>query len=602
MKDWVRKNFKNRVHAESLTTKDIGKKVFLCGWAFRFRDQGGVIFIDLRDRSGIVQIVARKEALGESFHLAEKIRSEFVIAVEGELVARDKEAVNPKMKTGEVEIILSSLEILNTSKTPPFSLDEYDASGEEVRLKYRYLDMRTNELKDRMIMRHKLIFAIRNYLNKKEFLEIETPILNKSTPEGARDFLVPSRLNAGEFYALPQSPQIFKQILMIGGMEKYFQIVKCFRDEDLRADRQPEFTQLDMEYAFVDEEEIQASIEDMMKEVFSEVFQKNITTPFPRMVYKQAIEEYGSDKPDLRFGMKLVNVSEIVKDCDFQVFTGALQSGGIVKAICVPGGAQISRKEIDELTQWLGRDYRSKGLAYMKHGANGLESTITKRFSEEALTKLAKAMNSKEGDMLFFGADKPSIVHNSLGALRLKLADKYETPNPDELNFSWIVDFPMFEKDEETNSWISLHHPFTSPKSEDMPLLDDLMDASKNFQGEVRAKAYDLVLNGNEIGGGSIRIFDESLQTKVFQILGIDAESAKEKFGFLLDALSFGAPPHGGIAFGIDRILMILTKADSIRDVIAFPKTQKGTCMMSGCPTPVGADQLEELKLRAIKL
>ncbi|MCG9876774.1 MAG: aspartate--tRNA ligase [Leptospiraceae bacterium] len=601
MKDWVKTNFKNRVAAESLSKDKIGKKVFLCGWAFRFRDQGGVIFIDLRDRSGIVQIVARKESLGEDFHLAEKIRSEFVIAIEGELVARAPEAINPKMKTGDVEIILSSMEILNHSKTPPFSLDEYDASGEEVRLKYRYLDMRTNELKDRMVLRHKFIYAIREYLNQEEFLEIETPILNKSTPEGARDFLVPSRMNAGEFYALPQSPQIFKQILMVGGMERYFQVVKCFRDEDLRADRQPEFTQLDMEYSFVDEEEIQASIESMFTHVFAKVFNKKISAPFPRMTYKQAMEEYGSDKPDLRFGMKLVNVSEEVKSCDFQVFTQALQSGGIVKAIVVPGGANISRKEIEDLTSWLGRDFRSKGLAYMKHAANGLESAITKRFKAEELQAIAQKVGSKEGDMVFFGADSAKIVHASLGALRLRLAEKYDTPNPDELNFSWVVDFPMFEKDDDSNQWIALHHPFTSPKNDDLSLIDTLLDGS-NPEGIIRAKAYDLVLNGNEIGGGSIRIHDERIQSKVFKILGIQEDDAKEKFGFLLDALAYGAPPHGGIAFGIDRIMMILSHAQSIRDVIAFPKTQKGTCMMSGCPTPVGREQLEELKLRAITI
>jgi aspartyl-tRNA synthetase len=601
LKDWVKANLKNRIPAESLGKDKIGKKVFLCGWAFRFRDQGGVIFIDLRDRSGIVQLVARKESLGDDFHLAEKIRSEYVIAIQGDLVARSADAINPKMKTGEVEIILTSLEILNQSKTPPFSLDEFDSSGEEVRLKYRYLDMRTDELKDRLILRHKFIFAVREYLNQENFLEIETPVLNKSTPEGARDFLVPSRLNAGEFYALPQSPQIFKQILMIGGMEKYFQIVKCFRDEDLRADRQPEFTQLDMEYSFVDEEEIQNSIESMFVHVFEKVFNKKIQTSFLKMTYKQAMEEYGSDKPDLRFGMKLVDVGDIVKNCDFQVFTAALNTGGIVKAIAVPGGAVISRKEIEDLTGWLGRDFRSKGLAYMKHGANGLESAITKRFKDSELKAIAEKVGSKEGDMVFFGADSAKIVHASLGALRLRLSEKYDTPNSDELNFSWIVDFPMFEKEGDSKEWIALHHPFTSPKNEDIKIIDSLLDGSTP-ESIIRAKAYDLVLNGNEIGGGSIRIHDEKTQSKVFQILGIQEEDAREKFGFLLDALAFGAPPHGGIAFGVDRIMMILSKAQSIRDVIAFPKTQKGTCMMSGCPTPVGKDQLEELKLRTISI
>lgn len=600
MKTWITENFKNRVPADSLDKTQIGKKVFLCGWAFRFRDQGGVIFIDLRDRSGIVQIVARKESLGDRFAVAEKIRSEFVIAVEGELIARDPAAVNPKMKTGEVEVLLSNLEILNPSKTPPFSLDEFDASGEEVRLKFRYMDMRTEELKSRMILRHKFLFAIRNYLDKHSFLEIETPILNKSTPEGARDFLVPSRLNSGEFYALPQSPQIFKQILMVGGMERYFQVVKCFRDEDLRADRQPEFTQLDMEYSFVDEADIRSSIEGMFVEVFENIFHKKLPAEFPQMTYQDAMENYGSDKPDLRFGMKLVDVSDLVKNSDFQVFTQAIQSGGVVKAIRVPGGANISRKEIEDLTAWLGRDFRSKGLAYMKHGPNGLESAITKRFTEAELSDLAARMETKEGDMLFFGADQKKVVHASLGALRLRLSEKYDTPDPNELNFVWIVDFPMFEKDDAGN-WISLHHPFTSPKSEDLPILDKILAGDKSDL-VIRAKAYDLVLNGNEIGGGSVRIADESLQSKVFRILGISETEAKEKFGFLLDALSYGAPPHGGIAFGIDRIMMIMTGAESIRDVIAFPKTQKGTCMMSGCPSPVDKSQLEELRLRLVSV
>ncbi|MBE7413451.1 MAG: aspartate--tRNA ligase [Leptospiraceae bacterium] len=600
MSDWAKKNYKNRKWAGELTEKNVGEEICVYGWAFRLRDQGGVIFIDLRDRSGIIQVVARKEIIGEEFAKVDHIRSEFVIGIKGKLQKRDKESINPKIPTGTIEIIIEELEVLNSAKTPPFSLDEFDDTGEEVRLKYRYLEFRKNELKERMILRHKFIFAIRKFLNEKGFLEIETPILNKSTPEGARDFLVPSRLNPGSFYALPQSPQIFKQILMVGGMDRYFQVVKCFRDEDLRADRQPEFTQLDMEFSFVDEEDILREIEVMISHVFSEVFGIKLNSPFPRMSYDEAMNSYGSDKPDLRFGMKLHNVSDIVKNSDFQVFTQAVQAGGMVKAICVKGGSVISRKEIEDLTSWLNKDFKVKGLAYMKHTPSGLESTITKRFTKEELEGISKAVDSKEGDMVFFVADKTDIVHAGLGALRLKLSEKFETPRDDEINLTWVLNFPMFELDEK-GALGAIHHPFTSP-TEDCISYFDSMEKLKENLSKLKSKAYDLVLNGTEIGGGSIRIHDKSIQEKVFRALGIDEEEATERFGFLLEALQFGAPPHGGIAFGIDRILMLLSGGKSIRDVIAFPKTQKGLCLMSECPTPVDDKQLSELKIRTIKV
>ncbi len=601
MDTWYKSAYKLRTYAKELLNLEPNTEVFLYGWTFRFRDQGGVIFIDLRDRTEIIQVVARREILGESFSKAEQVRSEYVLAIQGKLQNREPEAINPKLTLGHLEVIIEKLEILNTSKTPPFQLDEFDEAGEEIRLKYRYLEMRKEELKQRLIQRHKMTFNIRKYLNEKNFLEIETPILNKSTPEGARDFLVPSRLNLGTFYALPQSPQIFKQILMIGGMERYFQIVKCFRDEDLRADRQPEFTQLDMEFSFVEEEDVMREVEDLVRFVFHETFGVSLPNPFPRITYAEAMESYGSDKPDLRFGMKLHNISDIVKNTEFQVFRSAVESGGVVKAICVKGGGVISRKEIEELTSWLNKDYKAKGLAYMKHGVNGLESTITKRFTNIELEAISKLVGSKEGDMIFFGADTSSIVNASLGALRLRLSQKFEKPQENVYNILWVVDFPMFELDPLTKALSPMHHPFSSPKEEDI-LETDSIETMKQKAIQMRSKAYDLVLNGNEIGGGSIRIHNPTIQEKIFELLGISKEEANAKFGFLLEALQYGAPPHGGIALGIDRILMLMTNGKSIRDVIAFPKTQKGQCLMSGCPSSVEPKQLEELHIRTVNI
>ncbi|MCB1177633.1 MAG: aspartate--tRNA ligase [Leptospiraceae bacterium] len=602
MENWIKENFKNRIFANDLLNKKTGEEVFLCGWAFRFRDQGGVIFIDLRDRSGIIQVVARKEVIGEDFSKAEHVRSEYVLAIKGTLQLRDEVSINPKIPLGKIEVIINQIEVFNSSKTPPFQLDEFDESGEEIRLKHRYLDMRKDDLKNKLIKRHQFIYAIRKYLNDNQFLEVETPILNKSTPEGARDFLVPSRLNQGTFYALPQSPQIFKQLLMVGGLERYFQVVKCFRDEDLRADRQPEFTQLDMEFSFVDQEDILAEMEKMMVTVFKESFNVTLKAPFQRITYDEAMNSYGTDKPDLRFGIKLYDVSEIIKNCDFQVFSGAVKSGGVVKAIAVPGGAsKISRKDIEELTAWLSRDYKAKGLAYMKHGPNGLESTITKRFTEEELKQIAETVGSKEGDMVFFGADRTSIVNASLGALRLKMGHSFATPSDDDYHISWVVDFPMFEKDAATGEIAAIHHPFTAPMDGVIGESDNI-DEIKSKVLNLKSKAYDLVLNGNEIGGGSIRIHNQKIQSKIFELLGISKEDAQHKFGFLLDALQYGAPPHGGIAFGVDRILMLMTGSKSIRDVIAFPKTQKGQCLMSECPTPVDGKQLEDLQIRMVNI
>ncbi len=595
VKDWIHQVFSKRQPCAE--PGDAGHKVHLCGWAFRYRDQGGLIFVDLRDRSGIVQVVFDRSSMGDAFEAATHIRAETVIALEGKVRKRAPEAVNPKIATGQVEVVAEKFQILNTSKPLPFQLDEFTEAGEEHRLKYRYLDIRREEMRDTLITRSRLNQAIRQYLEKDGFVEVETPILIKSTPEGARDFLVPARLSPGRFYALPQSPQLFKQILMVGGLEKYFQIVKCFRDEDLRADRQPEFTQLDMEYSFFDEDMIVESLEGLWSHVLKKVFGVKVKTPFPSITYKEAVENYGTDRPDLRFDMKLVDIADIAKRSSFQVLAKAADAGGRVKAICVPGGAVLSRKDIDDLTAWVGQDFGAKGLAWMKHEADGLKSAVSKFFTPELLDELSKRLKTKQGDIVFFAGDRTHIVHNTLGNLRLRLAKQLNLIPEDEWNFVWVRDFPLFERDPDSGQLNSVHHPFTAPRPEHLEILRDHARFQKEGD-QILSRAYDLVLNGTELGGGSIRIHDKDTQSLVFKALGLTEEDARLKFGFLLEALEYGAPPHGGVAFGVDRVLMLLLKKQSIRDVIAFPKTQRASDLMTGAPSKVTPEQLAELKLR----
>ncbi|MFN3604567.1 MAG: aspartate--tRNA ligase [Leptonema sp. (in: bacteria)] len=593
--------YKNRIFIDQLNIEKENKEVCLVGWVYRYRDQGGVIFVDLRDRYDIVQIVFEESYFKENYAKVSAIRNEYVLAVKGIVKKRSKETINPKLKTGQIEVYVNEFIILNTSKPLPFRLDEYSYVGEEIRLKYRYLDLRREEMQRSIITRSKLNQAIRKFLEKESFLEIETPILNKSTPEGARDFLVPSRLSPGKFYALPQSPQVFKQILMTSGFERYYQIVKCFRDEDLRSDRQPEFTQLDLEMSFVNEDIIMNLMENLWRTVIKEIFDVQLPNPFPRISYKEAMEFYGTDRPDLRFDMKLIDIADLAVKSDFQVFKNAIQKGGRVKALCVPGGGILSRKEIDELTEWVKKDYKAQGLAWIKYEQDGLKSAISKFFSEDLLKQLANRCNAKVGDIIFFGADKEEIVNDTLGNLRLHLAKKFNLIQEDQYACCWVVDFPLFERNPETNELESVHHPFTSPVEEDLEiLLNDELFKEKGEQ--IRSRAYDMVINGSEVGGGSIRIHREDLQLLVFKKLGIQEKEAREKFGFLLEALSFGTPPHGGIAFGIDRMLTIFLKKESIRDVIAFPKTQKGVCLMSETPSEVDLKQLQELKIKILKV
>ena len=570
----------------------IGDEISVCGWVHRRRDHGGVIFVDLRDREGLLQVVFDPDR-PEIFAEAERIRSEYVLAVKGLVRERPEGTINPNMPTGRVEVLAHELVTLNDSETPPFHHDEH--ANEELRLKFRYLDLRREEMLGNLRLRHAVTRSMRNYLDKNGFVDVETPMLTRATPEGARDYIVPSRTHPGKFFALPQSPQIFKQLLMMSGLDRYYQIVRCFRDEDLRADRQPEFTQLDIEMSFVDEDAVTGAMEDLVRTVFSDVMDVELPSPFPRMSYAEAMQRFGSDKPDLRIDLELVEVADLMQSVEFKVFAGpAADPEGRVAALCVPGGSELSRKEIDDYTDFVGR-YGAKGLAYIKvndvsAGRDGLQSPILKFLPDDAVEGIMSRTGAKDGDLIFFGADKARVVNDALGALRVKIGEDKglvaEGWQP-----LWVVDFPMFEKDPHTKRWTSLHHPFTAPATDDP-------EAVKAEPGTVLSRAYDMVLNGSEIGGGSIRIHDQSMQSAVFDLLGISDEEAEEKFGFLLRALQYGCPPHGGIAFGLDRMVMLMAGADSIRDVIAFPKTQTASCPLTNAPGEVSAEQLKETGIR----
>ncbi len=577
-----------RTNCGEVTTQLIGKKVTLTGWVHRRRDHGGVIFIDLRDRSGLVQIVFNPDEAKDIFADAERLRSEYVIKVKGEVRQRPEGATNPNLPTGEVEVYITELTLLNSAQTPPFAIADYREVDESLRLKYRYLDLRRPEMQANIIFRHQVVKAVRDYLDNQGFLEIETPFLTRSTPEGARDYLVPSRIHQGSFYALPQSPQLFKQLLMVAGYEKYFQVVKCFRDEDLRADRQPEFTQIDIELSFVEPSDIQDLTEGMIAYVYQRVLGHQLVTPFPRLTWTEAMNRFGSDRPDLRFGLELQDFTDLVKSCGFKVFAAVAQSGGQVKGLNVKGGSSISRREIDSLTEFVGQ-FGAKGLAWMFIEQDEVRSPIAKFFSSEELEQIKAQAQAEPGDLLLFVAAKPRVVAAALGNLRVEIAKRTGLINENsEDKYVWITDFPMFEYSEEENRLVAMHHPFTSPCDEDLALL-------QTDPAAVKAKAYDLVLNGIELGGGSIRIHSRKVQEQVFQALKISSDEAMDKFGFLLDALGYGTPPHGGIAFGLDRLLMLWSGADSIRQVMAFPKTQSAMDLMTEAPAPVSSQQLAEL-------
>ncbi|EYP35271.1 TPA: aspartate--tRNA ligase [Staphylococcus aureus] len=583
---------KRTTYCGLVTEAFLGQEITLKGWVNNRRDLGGLIFVDLRDREGIVQVVFNPAFSEEALKIAETVRSEYVVEVQGTVTKRDPETVNPKIKTGQVEVQVTNIKVINKSETPPFSINEENVNVDEnIRLKYRYLDLRRQELAQTFKMRHQITRSIRQYLDDEGFFDIETPVLTKSTPEGARDYLVPSRVHDGEFYALPQSPQLFKQLLMISGFDKYYQIVKCFRDEDLRADRQPEFTQVDIEMSFVDQEDVMQMSEEMLKKVVKEVKGVEINGAFPRMTYKEAMRRYGSDKPDTRFEMELIDVSQLGRDMDFKVFKDTVENDGEIKAIVAKGAAeQYTRKDMDALTEFV-NIYGAKGLAWVKVVEDGLTGPIGRFFETENVETLLTLTGAEAGDLVMFVADKPNVVAQSLGALRVKLAKELGLIDETKLNFLWVTDWPLLEYDEDAKRYVAAHHPFTSPKEADIAKLGTAPE-------EAEANAYDIVLNGYELGGGSIRIHDGELQEKMFEVLGFTKEQAQEQFGFLLDAFKYGAPPHGGIALGLDRLVMLLTNRTNLRDTIAFPKTASATCLLTNAPGEVSDKQLEELSLR----
>jgi aspartyl-tRNA synthetase len=583
--------FKKRTHTcGELRASDVGKIVTLNGWVDRRRDLGGLIFIDLRDRYGKTQVVFSPQHNDQAYQIAKELKSEFVISVTGKVERRPKGAENPSLPTGEIDVLADEVQILSKSETPPFLIEDDINVSEELRLKYRYLDLRRPIMQSNLITRHRMAQVVRRYFDENGFIEIETSFLVKSTPEGARDFLVPSRLHPGKFYALPQSPQLYKQILMVAGFDRYFQIVRCFRDEDLRADRQPEFTQIDVEMSFVTEEDVFNIVEGLIFRLMKEIKGIEIQLPFPRIPYVEAIEKYGTDKPDLRFDLEIVNATDIFKTTEFKVFREAIENGGVICGLNLPGCANFSRKQIDELTNFV-KDLGAGGLVHFKVENGEVESPVAKYFTKISLQKLKERMNSRDGDLMILISDQPQKVYSILGSLRLEMGRRLNLIDEEQFKFAWIVDFPLLEWDEEENRWVSVHHPFTSPKLDDLHLLD-------SDPGKVRARAYDLVLNGNEIAGGSIRIHDAELQRKIFKLLGISDEEARKKFGFLLEAFKYGAPPHGGIAFGFDRLVMLFTGMKSIRDVIAFPKTSSALSLMDEAPSEVDPKQLDELHIQ----
>ena len=578
-----------------VSNQNIGETVTVMGWVQKRRNLGSLIFIDLRDRSGILQLVFNEESVGkEGYEKAERLRSEYVIAVTGKVEKRSA-AVNESLKTGDIEVIATDIRILSEAETPPFQIEENSQTKDEVRLKYRYLDLRRPDIQKNLMLRSKVAYLMRDFMAKEGFLEIETPMLCKSTPEGARDYLVPSRVHPGHFYALPQSPQLYKQLLMCSGYDRYFQIARCFRDEDLRADRQPEFTQADMELAFVDVEDVLDVNERLLKYIFKEAIGVDVTLPLPRMPWQEAMDRFGSDKPDTRFGMELCDVSKVVEGCGFSVFTGALENGGSVRGINAKGQAGMPRKKIDKLVEFA-KGYGAKGLAYLAVNEDGTyKSSFAKFMTEDELKALVSAMQGEPGDLLLFAADKNKIVWNVLGALRLELAKELDLLDPDQYNFLWVTEFPLLEWSDEENRFMAMHHPFTMPMEEDWDKID-------SDPGSVRAKAYDIVLNGTELGGGSVRIHQDDIQEKMFEVLGFTKERAHEQFGFLLDAFKYGVPPHAGLAYGLDRLVMHMVHADSIRDVIAFPKVKDASCLMTQAPGIVDKKQLEELGLEVEKV